>query len=133
MMMPPIKCAWSNFDERFENPELPEICCDQDAEYISCKPFFETPTCESHRCRCARPLSIDIQGRSYLEDLRGQGAKLRGYSIVPCERHRGDGLSVYFEGTRGEIAIFCRGCEREVQPHAPKPIKIIPVQSRRGN
>jgi hypothetical protein len=30
--------------------------CGKPATSVSCVPFLRTPTCDEHKCRCARPL-----------------------------------------------------------------------------
>lgn len=30
--------------------------CGKPASFLSCMPYIRTPTCEEHKCRCAKPL-----------------------------------------------------------------------------
>jgi len=32
--------------------------CDKEATHVSCVPFVNTPTCEEHKCRCAKPIDF---------------------------------------------------------------------------
>lgn len=37
-----------------DGPQGPK--CDATAHWISCQPVIGTPTCDAHRCRCAKPI-----------------------------------------------------------------------------
>jgi hypothetical protein len=52
-----IRCEWSNFDDRLDDPTIPEERCIETAEWNSCQPFTGARTCPRHKCRCATPLS----------------------------------------------------------------------------
>jgi len=51
--------------------------CPNEATHVSCKPFLDTPTCEAHKCRCAKligaqnsaPDRADNKGESQCADL----------------------------------------------------------------
>ncbi len=42
--------------------------CGAPAEFISCKPLINTPTCAAHKCRCARRIQADC-------DMDGMGGE----------------------------------------------------------
>jgi len=52
-------CGWrahSSSDEDEPVPSGPK--CGAPATYISCMPFIDTPTCEKHKCRCAKRIIL---------------------------------------------------------------------------
>ena len=48
------KCRW--FDEgSWWNGNIDGAECGAPATCISCVPLIDTPTCDAHKCRCAKP------------------------------------------------------------------------------
>ncbi len=48
-------CIWREEDD--DGIGKPETTCGKSATHISCVPFVGSPTCEEHKCRCAKVLS----------------------------------------------------------------------------
>jgi hypothetical protein len=51
-----MKCCWTNLDDQLDVGDSPESCTNE-AKWRSCTPFIGVPTCDEHKCRCAKPLA----------------------------------------------------------------------------
>jgi hypothetical protein len=52
-----VMCRYAVWDDDFETGKVtvgPE--CGKPARWVSCMPLTDTPTCDEHKCRCAKPL-----------------------------------------------------------------------------
>ena len=51
-----LTCAWCDEGDPFEGIPAGPVC-DKPATHLSCAPYKDAPTCEAHKCRCARTLN----------------------------------------------------------------------------
>ncbi len=99
-------CIWREEDD--DGIGKPETTCGKPATHISCVPFVGSPTCEEHKCRCAR--SIDDVGRD----------QERAEFTAPAEK-----VSV-MASTDARKAVLVDGCScsaeryEECAGHAPE-------------
>lgn len=53
-----LLCQWSNFMDRIDEPSLLSQNCSNVATHTTCDSKGNV-VCESHRCRCSKPLTLE--------------------------------------------------------------------------
>jgi len=109
--------------------------CTRPARWVSCVPFMQTPTCDEHKCRCAKPIeatnetgavdesdAIDALNLSpdvtrILKQIRSEALTAAEQRGAAKERTRLESLLLSFadgfdcdEGANGSHAHYCRAC-----------------------
>jgi len=72
--------------------------CTRPARWVSCVPFMQTPTCDEHKCRCAKPIeatnetgAVDesdaIDALSLSPDVTRILKQIRSEALTAAEQH----------------------------------------------